>query len=277
MLLQDVHPVYNGKYATQLDAKEIQAYGSAISRQILDNPNRIHCFSNHTKNSTFAYLDLDGDGTIEEVTMTKYGNGYDGPMDSFILSVGEWSEECHGMNQVNEIYAWSPDGEQILILLYEDGPSGDPLTTFYRYEDDKLRKIGTIASDVRDDAIDDGIISTVIRQDVIQTDGIKVQYCINENGEVELIEQETYDFVALNNIELKEVLKLYAEPNGSLENRVVMKAQTVHITKTDQNFEWVLVEGIDGTKGWLRVRDVLYVGDDEVVSGVIFDGLSFAG
>jgi len=39
----------------------------------------------------------------------------------------------------------------------------------------------------------------------------------------------------------------------------------------------VLVEGIDGTKGWLRVKDVIYVGDDAVVSGVIFDGLFFAG
>ncbi|MBE5876305.1 MAG: M56 family metallopeptidase [Lachnospiraceae bacterium] len=277
MLLEDVHPVYNGKNATQLDEEEKSEYGKMISQRILENPNQIHCLGHHTKNSTFAFLDLNHDGEIEEVSMTKSGIGYEAPMDSFILSVGEWSQECTGYNQVNEIYAWSPDGEQILILLYEDGPSHDQMTTFYRYENNKLCKMGTIASDVRNAVIENGVISTVIRQDVIQTDSIRVQYRINEDGDVALIEQETYDFTNLNDVELKEVLQLYAEPDGSLDMKVEMKSQTVHITKTDKNFEWVLVEGIDGTKGWLRVKDVIYVGDDAVVSGVIFDGLFFAG
>ncbi len=277
MLLQDVLPVYNGKYVEQLDEEEKNTCGRTIKKQVLENPNQIYCVGYHSQNATFTYLDLDNDGVVEEIAMTKNGEGWYSPMDSFVLSVGEWRQECSGFNQVNEIYAWSPDGEQILILLYEDGPSGDPMTTFYRYEDEKLCKIGTIASDVRDAVIENGIISTVIRQDVIQTDGIKVQYCINENGEVEMIEQETYDFTGLNDVELKEMLRLYSEPNGSLDITIMMKPQTVHITKTDKNFEWVLIEGSDGTKGWLRVKNLIYVGDDEVASGVIFEGLQFAG
>ncbi len=277
MLLEDVLPVYGGKLATELSEDEKNAYGKKISEQVRGNSNQIYRVGLHTQSTTFAYLDLNSDGKVEEVRMSKHGIGYDAPMDSFILTAGEGKQTCQAMNQVNEIYAWSPDGERIFIILYQDGPSGDPLSTFYRYEDNRLQEAGTIESDVRTASIKNGVVSTVIRRDVIQTDGIRVQYCINDKDEVELIEQETYDFIGLNDVKLKEVLKLYAEPDGSVDMILEMKSQTVHITKTDKNFEWVLIEGIDGTQGWVRVKDIIYVGDDEVPSDILFEGLHFAG
>ncbi|MBQ7943334.1 MAG: hypothetical protein IJ326_04645 [Lachnospiraceae bacterium] len=275
--ITDVFSIYNGKLATELNEKEKDAYGSMIREQVLENPNQVMRIGHHASTTTFAYVDMDGDGKSEEITMTRNGEGWYLPMDSFVLTAGEGREELNMECGSNEIYAYSPDGKRIFMMLYEDGPSGDPMTTFYRYEDNRLCEAGTIASDVRTAELENGIISTVIRRDVIQTDGIRVQYCINDNGEVKQIEQETYDFTALNDVELKEILKLYAEPDGSLDITIMMKPQTVHITKTDENFEWVLIEGENGTQGWLRVKDIIYVGDDETPSGEIFDGLSFAG
>lgn len=277
MILEDVHPVYNGKLATELDEAEKQTYASMVTEQVLSNPSQVFAVGHHTKNSTFAYLDLNHDGQIEEVAVTKNSNEGYTPMDSFILSVDDWSQEYFGESQVNEIYAWSPDGEEIMVILYEDGPSGDPLSSFFYYDNGSLKEAGMIALDVRTATIENVIISSAIRQDVIQTDWIKVSYRINDKGMVEVIEQETYDFIGLNDVELKQTLKLYTKPNGSKDTCIEMQPQTVHITKTDKNFEWVLIEANDGTMGWIRVKDILYVGDDEVMSDELFEGLCFAG
>ena len=58
----------------------------------------------------------------------------------YILRCGEGFEYRNANNLVNEIYAFSPDGERIFIALYEDGPSGDPLTTIFKYEYNRLQK-----------------------------------------------------------------------------------------------------------------------------------------
>lgn len=277
MLLEDVLPVYNGKLITEFGEDDKNAYGKAVSEQIRQGSGKIYSVGLHSSLTTFAYLDLNHDDQVEEVRMTKHGIGWEEPMDSFILTVGDEKWNCTGMNQVNEIYAWSPYGDEILFLLYEEGPSGDPMTTFYRYADGTLEKVGVIENDVRRAKISEGVITTAIRKDVIQTDGIKVQYRYTKDGIIERLEQDTYEFTMGNDVELKKNIKLYDEPNGLAENQIEMKAQTVKFMKTDKNFEWVLIEANDGTMGWIRVKDILYVGDDEVMSDELFEGLCFAG
>lgn len=51
-----------------------------------------------------------------------------------VLEVNGQTTEIYTENMSNSIFAFSPDGEQILIALYEDGPSADPLTRLYHYE-----------------------------------------------------------------------------------------------------------------------------------------------
>lgn len=69
-----------------------------------------------------------------------------------------------------DIWAVSLDGKENLIVLYEDGPSADPLTRLYRYDNDSLVDAGSFAADIRDCVITEaGIIHGVVQIDVLQT------------------------------------------------------------------------------------------------------------
>ena len=59
-------------------------------------------------------------------------------------NITRYTTEIYAENMSNSIFAFSPDGEQILIALYEDGASADPLTRLYHYENGKLVETGQI-------------------------------------------------------------------------------------------------------------------------------------
>ena len=75
---------------------------------------------------------------------------------------------CDIMDPV--LMAYSPDGENILLAVYDDGPSGDPLTSFFRYDESGLHQAGSIPGDLRNETIDDErVIHCSFRGDMIQT------------------------------------------------------------------------------------------------------------
>lgn len=288
--LEDTETVWKDKKAVDLSTAEQDEFGAYMREQILEHPNTIVDVAIRTKNETYALIDMDGDGITERISMKPDGEPHYTPLDYFLLSVGETSESRFGENMTNNIWAFSPDGERIFIALYEDGPSGDPLTTIFKYVNKGLREAGTIENDIRLMTMENGVISTTIRYYVIQTDYLKVQYRLNEAGDLEEIPQETYDFIGLNDVELKKAVTVYFAPGSNQETRMdagssnvsdtdaasqesfEMTPQTIRILKTDSTKTWILLEGENGQRGWF---DTETLGRGEVVE--IFEGLSFAG
>ena len=90
--------------------------------------------------------------------------------------------------------------EVIFLVMYENGPSDDPHTVFYKYADGKVFKAGSFDADIRYCEIREGMISGTIRRDIIQTDWIWVHWMETESGMLEEIPQEVYGFVSLNEI-----------------------------------------------------------------------------
>ena len=64
-------------------------------------------------------------------------------------------------NMSNSIFAFSPDGEQLLIALYDDGESADPLTRIYHYEDGGNRPARTGSAKGMDTGWTDGYHRTI--------------------------------------------------------------------------------------------------------------------
>lgn len=271
-MLEDTELVWEGKKAVDLSEAEKQAFGVANRNYILEHPNYLIMIGNHTPDRTFALIDLDGDGITEEISMEPYfGEPFRmNIMDNYILRCEETFEERYGTDLSNEIWAFSPDGKRIFLALYEDGPSGDPFTIIFKYVNGRLQEAGDFGNDIRSAPMENGIIYTSMRSDVIQTDAIRVQYQMNAEDVLEQIQQETYEFTTGNDIELKKTITVHTKPGGG--DAFEMPPQTIRMLEVDSTMRWVLFEAEDGQRGWFDSELTTYenVGD-------YFDGLYFYG
>ena len=133
--------IYNYVYGVSLkDLEEVeglqQQIGEEISAYLRENPGSKLPVAFLTAEHTFALLDLDGNSALEKIilrpdeeVLTFYREGRL-PLDYFVLEVGDTVIRDMADNLSNGIWAFSPDGEKIVLMLYEDGPSDDPVTFF---------------------------------------------------------------------------------------------------------------------------------------------------
>ena len=225
---------------------------------------------------TFALIDMDGDGESEKISVEGeenrnrefYLSG------DYLLKMENFTEERYGSNLYNEIWAFSPDGDHIYIVLEDDGPSADPATTFFRYEEGKLLEAGSIYSWADSMEWENGICKAVIRCDVIQTDAVTRKYRFNEEGSLEEIVPDIYDFSGSNDIKLLKELKLHTSPDS--QETFVLQPQTVWFVQVDPTFTWIRLEAEDGQNGWFYMSDYSTVYEDIDV-GELFEGLMYAG
>ncbi len=243
--------------------------------------------------TTAGRLDLDRDGErevlyLEGISNFYWGNGFskrgDGEVidDRYRVRVDQVYYESYCDNVDPVLMAYSPDGKTILLAIFDDGPSGDPLTTFFRYDGEALVPAGEIDNDIRTmELVEQGVIKGASRVWIMQTDSI-VAHWIWNGTEMVIREDEEYEFSCYkweNNpypttVLLKDLV-VYEERSESSE-AVVMKPQEVDIMRTDRQ-EWVYLEAEDGTKGWFRVVEYKVpslnnAGVDEVFEGLIHAG-----
>ena len=247
--------VWNGKQVSQLNADEQNAYGILLRAQILENPDTLMDVSNRTFTETFAYLDMDGDGKTETISLSAdmVNNIPYQLYDNYVLKIGDSEIKGYSENLHNNLWVFSPDGSSLVLALYEDGPSADPVTTLFSYENGTVKNIGTFGDDIRKCTIENGIISGTERHDVLQTDWINAQWEFNFKGELKRREYDTYDFTVLNDITLLTSLTVHASPDMESESYVI-RPQTVKFLKTDNSFSWIYIEGENGAKGWFKIN-----------------------
>lgn len=227
-------------------------------------------------------IDVDGDGTEEQISIipenpaTLNGNYFEG---SYTLRVDSRELKEYADNPERTIIVFSPDGQQTLLGIYDEGPSADPITRFYRYDSSGLHEAGTIPEDIRRLQIDEnGVIKCPYRVDIIQTAFVWSYWYWDKNAIV-MHQDEEYEFIQNENAEipvtLLENLPVHSQCDEAAETDTMLP-QKVKLLKTDLK-EWVYISAEDGTEGWLRV-DVYTIpslGDKE--SREVFDGLNFFG
>lgn len=256
MLYHDGETVMNGKAITELSDQEAGQFGKEMTDLVLANKGNLVNISNRVPEQNIAYLDLDGDGNIEKIVLEPTGAEHevDWILKYYFLRIGESVLEGFGYNLANTLWAWSPDGKQIYLITYEDGPSADPYSHFYRYQDGNIIEAGGFEADIRNCIFHpDGRISGGIRKEIIQTDWIEVYWQIGNKGMLEEIPQETYDFISGNEIELLTELPLH--PEIGAEETITVKAQMVKALRISADFNWILIETQSGEQGWVHVED----------------------
>ena len=96
-------------------------------------------------------MDLDGDAAAERITLQS-----DAPKDgegngsvNYTFGVDGNNENYHARLLDNSILAFSPDGAQIVIALYETGDDARARTVFFTYDGEKLQETGSLKADIR--------------------------------------------------------------------------------------------------------------------------------
>ena len=247
------------------------SYAAARGADTLAYPGVVFDVSNRTEDETFALLDLDGDGISEKISIhpaepvkgysleeyTEYVNMGLSEMNCYdlrdaVLEVNGQTTEIYTENMSNSIFAFSPDGEQILIALYEDGPSADPLTRLYHYENGKLVETGQIKQDIRRIQISHGQMQVHEPYNVMTIDSIERIYYVTKNGHLQEVPQEEYWLSGYAEVELLQDMTLYRTPNG--ETFILPAGSKVRMTKLDATQNWICLQTEDNTQGWFRLE-----------------------
>ena len=217
--------------------------------------------------------DLDGDGVIETLHYDRYEKENEYYIETLpLLTINNDQYDMEALSELGAHLCNSDYGEWYIvdlditdsykeIALYDDGPSGDPVTYFLRYEKGKLSYIGAVGDMPKASSFSvngDGTVNSMIRLAIYQTWWADTIYSFNEEGK--LVEQRpewyqpyiwrhsgyTEEYI-VQDIELYESASLDAKS-------VSLSAGTeVYLTATDDE-HWIQVTTTDWQKAWFYVK-----------------------
>lgn len=263
-----------GKRVSMLSEEESRILGQRMSQMILENENVLIPVVTEIKPGSIFFLDMNNDGVLEEIEAeplenANYGDGIIG----YEVRLNDTVVNVDGYNFEDSLWAFSLNGESVLLALYDNGPSADPETYFLQYKDGSIAEAGVIVDDIRNCEIVDGIINGRVRKDVAQTDFIRIQW-EQKNGMIVEIPQEVYDFLTLNEVNLLENITLHPEPES--EETFILEPQKVIFLQVTSDWNWVLIEAENGMQGWIYIVDFNVVEYNRNI-WEFFDGLFMAG
>lgn len=282
-------PGYEGREPERMSAEEREEYGRSVSEYLRAHPGEVMDVSVRDVSGTRAWLDLNGDGSVEEIELCPdeaYCRGRIYWTDLFdCASLRMNGESCvvgwsYGANLTNYLYAVSLDGREILIMLYEEGPSDDPESVFFRYEGGTPTEIGMVGSSVGSGSIsENGDICIGERWDIIESGYLEFTYRLNAEYRLERVEGETHEVLRSYWEEYPLVLltklPIHESPGGAVTGQLEpgeVKYTLAYLGKEGES-DWIYMEG-DNAAGWVEVAPYGHMVDlgEDVVADDIFEG-----
>lgn len=256
-------PVWNGKTAADLTTEEADAYAAAQRQDILTNVGVVFDLSERAAQETYALLDLDGDGTAERLLlrsrMAQAVNEVDhSPLDQYIFAVNTTRGETRtAQNLGNSIYAFSPDGRQILLALMRRDEFGQYESFLFRYENGELQEVGSFPQDIREIWVENGQIITSQPYDyTLQKENLRIVYRIGSDGRLAEIPADRYDLPEQATLHgLNKDLEVCRTPDAGSERFTINADHGVYFLYLDAGRQWLCVETENGVTGWLKLAD----------------------
>ena len=259
-------PVWNGKVAADLTTEEADAYAAAQRRDIMTNVGVVFDLSERAEQETYALLDLDGDGTAEKLLlrsrMAQAVNEVDhSPLDQYIFAVNTMQGEMRtAQNLGNSIYAFTPDGRQILLALMRRDEFGQCESFLFSYENGELQEVGSFAQDIREIWVENGQIITNQPYDyTLQKENLRIVYRIGSDGRLAEIPADRYDLPEQSTLHwLNRDLEVCRTPDAGSERFTINADHGVYFLYLDAGRQWLCVETENGVTGWLKLADYTY-------------------
>lgn len=256
-------PVWNGKVAADLTTEEADAYAAAQRRDIMTNVGVVFDLSERAEQETYALLDLDGDGSAERIIlrpqMAQAVNEPDhSPLDKYVFEVNTTRGETRtAQNLGNSIYAFSPDGRQILLALMRRDEFGQCESFLFSYENGELQEVGSFAQDIREIWVENGQIITTQSYDyILQRENLRIIYRIGSDGRLAEVPTDRYDLPEQAVLHgLNKDLEVCRTPDAGSERFTINADHGVYFLYLDAGRQWLCVETENGVTGWLRLAD----------------------
>ena len=256
-------PVWNGKVAADLTTEEADAYAAAQRRDIMTKVGVVFDLSERAEQETYALLDLDGDGTAEKLLlrsrMAQAVNEVDhSPLDQYIFAVNTMRGETRtAQNLGNSIYAFTPDGRQILLALMRRDEFGQCESFLFSYENRELQEVGSFAQDIREIWVENGQIITNQPYDyTLQKENLRIVYRIGSDGRLAEIPADRYDLPEQSTLHwLNKDLEVCRTPDAGSERFTINADHGVYFLYLDAGRQWLCVETENGVTGWLKLAD----------------------
>ena len=256
-------PVWNGKVAADLTTEEADAYAAAQRRDIMTNVGVVFDLSERAAQETYALLDLDGNGSAERIIlrpqMAQAVNELDhSPLDKYVFEVNTTRGETRtAQNLGNSIYAFSPDGRQILLALMRRDEFGQCESFLFSYENGELQEVGSFAQDIREIWVENGQIITTQSYDyILQRENLRIIYRIGSDGRLAEIPTDRYDLPEQAVLHgLNKDLEVCRTPDAGSERFTINADHGVYFLYLDAGRQWLCVETENGVTGWLKLAD----------------------
>lgn len=234
-----------------------------------------------------AEIDLDGDGSLDQIMLKTVKNPYYDEVLSYELLVNgeEITYEGSMIDPLFHVVNISKSDPYLEIAVSEEGPSSDFLTVFYRYKNGELTKLAEIqgflgtypGSDTAGDVTLDGNgrITTKTRGEVIQTWFYDDSYLLTEEDALLKEEKDFYPFET--EVKLLKELKTVTSPDDTTEAYVFKPGDSATLLETD-NKEWVSIGNDIGEVFWFQINNYSEIlGQDEKAYAYdYFEGLNMA-
>ena len=256
-------PVWNGKVAADLTTEEADAYAAAQRRDIMTNVGVVFDLSERAEQETYGLLDLDGNGSAERIIlrpqMAQAVNELDhSPLDKYVFEVNTTRGETRtAQNLGNSIYAFSPDGRQILLALMRRDEFGQCESFLFSYENGELQEVGSFAQDIREIWVENGQIITTQSYDyILQRENLRIIYRIGSDGRLAEIPTDRYDLPEQAVLHgLNKDLEVCRHPESGSERFTINADHGVYFLYLDAGRQWLCVETENGVTGWLKLAD----------------------
>jgi len=234
-----------------------------------------------------AEIDLDGDGSIDQIMLKTEKNPYYDEVLAYVLLVNDQEITYEGsmIDPLFHVVNISSKDSYLEIAVSEEGPSSDFLTVFYRYKNGELTKLAEIqgflgkypgtdyVGDVKLDG--NGRVTTRTRGEVIQTWFYDDSYILTEEDVLLKEEKDLYPFET--EVKLLKKLKTVTSPTNSTEAYVFQPGESATLLETD-NKEWVSIGNGSGEVFWFQISNYSEIlGQDEKAYAYdYFEGLNMA-
>lgn len=211
---------------------------------------------------TWFYLDFEGDGVSESVSFLADGyHSYYNDLDhceKCSLFVENQCIDQQGDTIHCGYYGVSLDGEHIWLIVADDGPSDDPICTFYSYENGVLQQVGVVRDWIDHITVTkDGMIFGRTSCCVWDTGWIEVRWKLYDDGSIQMVPQEYYQMSHYFNdycVTSTVPVSVYSERNLQ-SSEPILYPRKIDVLYTNAE-RWVYLEGEDRMAGWFDTESM---------------------